>query len=150
MRTRRKSFRRGEALIVVACWVATAAGCAHPDEPPCFPVRGQVIRDAKPLHEAMIVFHPLFEPPHSFPKPVAYTDERGQFELQTFRYGDGAPAGQYAITIELRQPRAVGEEVIRDGRNLLPARFSRPETSDLRYTVVDGSNEVPPLVIPAR
>jgi hypothetical protein len=43
-----------------------------------------------------------------------------------------------------------GEELVRDGRNLLPARYSRPETSGLQYEVVVGENQVPPLALRSR
>ncbi len=108
------------------------------------------MRGGKPLAEAMVVFHPLEPKSRIHPKPMAYCDEQGRFQLMTYQAGDGAPAGRYAITVELRAPRPIGEEIVRDGPNTLPARYGRPETSPLALQVVEGDNEVPPLAIAER
>ena len=78
---------------------------------------------------------------------MSVCDAQGRFELTTYDARDGAPAGQYAITVELRQPQQRGEEMVRDGPNVLPPKYADASRSPLRYTVVEGRNEVPPLVI---
>ncbi len=130
--------------LVVACLLC---GCGAPRGPACYPVRGQVQQGGKPLAEALVAFYPLDAPPQPFPKPMAHTDGEGRFELMTFVTGDGAPPGRYAITVELRAPRQVGEEIVRDGPSLLPARYARPETSGLNAEVVAGENEIPSIVV---
>lgn len=129
---------------------AALAGCSRPAGPPCFPVRGTVIHDGKPLAEVMVVLHPLTPPTDPFPLPLGYTDGQGKFQLQTLNPGDGAPAGEYAITLELRELRRSGEEMTRDGKNLLPSRYATPKTTPLRVTVVEGPNEVPAIAVTDR
>jgi hypothetical protein len=113
-------------------------------------VRGTVTQDGKPLAEVMVVLHPFTPPTDPFPLPLGYTDEQGKFELQTLRPGDGAPAGEYAITLELRELRRSGEEMTRDGKNLLPSRYATLKTTPLRATVVEGPNDLPPIAVTAR
>lgn len=125
------------------------AGCGGQPGPVCHPVRGQVRWNGQPLAEALVIFHPPLGGP-AVSKPFAHTDSLGNFSLTTLQSGDGAPAGEYAITVELRELRLVGEEAVRDGGNLLPARYASPEESSLRHVVVEGENIVPPLEIPAR
>ena len=131
----------------VMAMAAVAGGCSRSSGPVCHPVRGQVLYQDRPLAEALVVFHPLSPPAADHPRPLAYTDAEGRFVLTTVQTRDGAPTGEYAICVEQRQPRLVGEETVRDGRNLLPARYCQPASSPLRYTVVAGQNEVPPLKI---
>lgn len=133
--------------LILAVWSVVAAGCSDPAAPRCHKVSGRVLLNDQPLAEALVVFHPLGVPPKEAPKPMAHTNEEGRFELTTLMSGDGAQVGEYAVTIELREPRTVGEEVVRDGPNLLPARYANPQFSELRYSVVAGKNEVPPLVL---
>lgn len=90
----------------------------------------------------MVVFHPLEAQVTEAMKPVAYTDDGGRFRLTTDSPGDGAPAGDYAITIVCREKTRTGVEKVK-GRNLLPSRYSKPETSGLRYRVQEGKNELP-------
>jgi hypothetical protein len=130
--------------------IALIAGCSGSIGPECYPVRGQVLRDGKPLAEAQVCFHPLDSAPPGVPRPQATTDEQGRFTLTTLRANDGAPEGKYRITVERRAPRQIGEELVRDGDNELPARYARPDASPLEFAVQPGENEVPPLVIEGR
>jgi hypothetical protein len=137
----------------VALWaglLAALGGCGTAAGPACNPVRGQVRWNGQPLAEAQVVFHPQAAGGQTFPKPIGTTDPQGNFALTTFQAHDGAPAGDFLITVELRDLRQVGEETVRDGRNLLPERFGRPQESGLRFTVAAGENVVPALEIPAR
>jgi hypothetical protein len=126
------------------------AGCSEESGPACFPVNGQVFYDNQPLAEAMIVFHPLDAESPDVPRPLAYTDNEGRFELTTLKPRDGAPAGDYAITVELRELKADGDEMVRDGPNLLPDRYRDPQTSGLQFSVVKGMNEMAPLELENR
>lgn len=124
---------------------AVLVGCSQPDGPTRYPVTGQVLYQGQPVAEARVVFHPQAEQEAELPKPQAETDADGRFRLTTLKPGDGALPGLYAITVELRQLRTIGEETVRDGRNLLPARYSDPAKSDLTYEVQPSANELPPL-----
>lgn len=130
---------------------ALLAGCGSQENlPPRFPVHGQVLQAGQPVAEAIVTLHPNAPSPDLRQRPIAYSDAQGRFSLTTFQTGDGAPAGEYAVTVELRAPRTVGEEVVRDGRNLLPDRYSKPESSKLTFSVTEGKNEIPPIDIPRR
>jgi hypothetical protein len=122
-----------------------ALGCGQPG-PVCHRTRGQVLFRDEPVAEAQVVFHPQ-HPIATDQKPVAFTDAQGRFELTTLQRNDGAPEGDYLITVELRDVRIVADEPVRDGPNLLPAKYADPKTTDLRYTVQRGENEIPPLIL---
>lgn len=127
-------------------------GCTHETGTVCFPVKGRILYDRKPLADAMVLFHPLDPDPEAvgLPKPLGYTDQDGEFELTTLKSRDGAPPGEYAITVELRELTQNGDEMVRDGKNLLPDRYRNPGTSKLRYEVVAGDNDVPTLELQSR
>ena len=129
--------------LVAGC--AGLAGCSNESLPKCHPVRGKVTLDGKPLAEAMIVFHPLEDDAPEISKPLAYSGQDGDFELTTLQPRDGAPPGQYAITVELRELKADGDQMVRDGRNLLPAIYGDPKTSGFRFLVEGEPNEVPAI-----
>jgi hypothetical protein len=101
----------------------------------------------RPVAEALIAFHPLDDQEGAGKRALAYTDAEGNFSLTVDKPGDGALPGRYVITVELRDLVQVGEELTRDGRHLLPAVYSRPETSPLSLQVAEGANEVPPLIL---
>lgn len=126
---------------VVVCFV----GCSGATGPVCVPVKGAVTFRNKPVSEAMVVLHRVGGDVEGHQKPMAYTDTLGQFVLTTHKHNDGAPLGEYVVTVELRAPRVIGEETVRDGQNVLPAKYATPETSGIKYTVVPGDNTIPPI-----
>jgi hypothetical protein len=137
------------AHAAVVLQTALVVGCT-PGGPIFYPVRGRVAVDGKPLGEALVVLHPLAGSAASSQRPVALTDSGGHFSLTTIRSGDGAPPGEYAITVELRAARMVGEELVRDGRNLLPLRYGRPDQSGLKCQVFAGDNELPVIELKSK
>lgn len=74
------------------------------------PTEGVVMKDGKPVANAMIVFHPVDQKTIEIPqgqkgieigKPTATTDKDGHFQLSTYLGNDGAPAGDYKVTVIL-------------------------------------------------
>jgi hypothetical protein len=143
------SMRYFPYLGMIAFLIAGTIGCG-PSRPTTYPVKGAVMHKGKPLAEAIVVFHPE-GPDHPQKTSLAtYTDAEGKFELTTSRLRDGALPGNYRVTVVLRAPRLVGEETVRDGRNLLPAKYAKPETSGFQYEVKPGDNDVPTFQIADR
>jgi hypothetical protein len=144
------SVRIDSVAMIWAFSLLIMAGCSEESGPACFPVHGRVFYDNQPLAEAMVVFHPLDAESPQVLRPLACTDQEGRFELTTLMPRDGAPAGDYAITVELRELKADGDEMVRDGPNLLPDRYRDPKTSGLQFSVVEGVNEMAPLELENR
>jgi hypothetical protein len=61
-----------------------------------------------PARGALVVFHPLDNPDRVAVKPRAVVGRDGTFSLFSYRVGDGAPAGTYAVTVVWQQPRFRG------------------------------------------
>ncbi len=152
--TQRPGHDRGgynRACAVIGCLLMlVAAGCGGEPLPKRYPVVGRVLVDGKPAADATVVFHPLVPVDVALPQPIGFTDAQGNFALTTIDSRDGAPPGDYAITVQWLAQRNTGEEVVRDGRSLLPPRYGSPEKSDLKFTVVDADNTVPTLELKSR
>ena len=116
--------------------------CAKaPNHPPVYPVKGRVLYEGKPAPGAVVILHPSTDEPAKASRPHARADANGEFELTTYRTGDGAPAGTYVVTLEWKQAGDHPEQ----GAELLPPGYGDPSTSKLRATVTPGPNE--PLVL---
>jgi hypothetical protein len=79
------------------------------------------------------------------PHPTAYADAAGRFDLSTYTPRDGAPAGEYAVTIVWwvsapAKDAQEGDDVI--ALNRLPSRYSDAKTSNLRAHIGEGPNEL--------
>jgi hypothetical protein len=77
-------------------------------------------------------------------------DEQGNFRLTTFREGDGAPAGEYRVTVVwyLARRSSPGEDPV--PVNHLPPQYASAETSQLRAVVNKGTNTIEPFRLVTR
>jgi hypothetical protein len=102
---------------------------------PTHQIVGKVTFDGKPVPGAYIVFRGVGKE-RRLPRADGYVEADGTYRLSTYTAFDGVPAGDYAITVELRKPLFTLEG--KRGPNLLPARYADSTTSGLTYTVKPG------------
>jgi len=109
-----------------------------------YPVHGQVlVGKNKPAKGAVVVFHAADEDDNDA-RPVATVDDKGEFVLTTYKNGDGAPVGEYHLTIIWPAPKRTPLD--REGGDLLRGRYADPVTSQISFTVEKASdNEVPTI-----
>jgi hypothetical protein len=95
---------------------------------------------------ALVVFHPV-DPAYEKRvggKPYANVKEDGTFALTTYGIGDGAPEGEYAVTIDWRVPAKEAKIAISisDGgpptQSKLNPKYSNPQQPVLKATVKKG------------
>lgn len=128
--------------VVLACLLGV--GCNGPRTAAVYPVTGTLTVSGTPAAKAMVAFHPLNEIASQPVLPVATTGPDGTFRLMTYVAGDGAPAGDYVVTVvwpDDSQPRDECEDVLRHDR--LGARYADPAKSPWHVTVGPGPNELP-------
>jgi hypothetical protein len=107
---------------------------------PTHPVHGKVFFEGTPAANAQVVFHLITNAGKNFTHAGdALVEPDGSFTLTTYTANDGAPLGEYAVTITNREP--MWDEQGKPGPNRLPAKYSRPQTSGLRVKVEEGTNE---------
>ena len=94
--------------LVWAGFVLIGVGCGAAGEPqvPIFPVKGTLYIDDKAFGPALLQLSP--EPPDpKIPVVNGYVKQDGKFELQTYKPGDGAPAGTFNVVLSA-DPMAPG------------------------------------------
>jgi hypothetical protein len=137
---------RGWLIMFVASCVLFAS-CSRSDRVAVSPVRGQVFAASnEPAAGALVVFHPVEADAEPTLRPVAYVDEEGNFELTTYEQGDGAPLGEYAITVEWREKPATPFSADKEGKDRLRGKYANPAASKLRFTVDGGAEHVVPVI----
>jgi hypothetical protein len=109
---------------------------------PTYTVSGKLTDGTKPVAHAQVVFHPLNGAADA-PKPRGRTDANGEFKLTTYDGNDGAPAGQYKVSVELWKTTSADA----GPSNHLPAKFADPEKSGLTATVNAGPTKLQPFVL---
>lgn len=137
--------RRLPTLAATFALLALVSGCGEsgPERVPVFPTEGKVIWNGQPVPGALVVLHP------SDGKPVsarAQTGKDGSFKISTYDTGDGAPLGDYVITVEWRKLIQKDGE-FKAGPNVLPPKYSQRNTSDLKVHIAEGTNVLDPITL---
>lgn len=127
--------------------VLSVAGCSAKKvegRRPVFPVHGKLLVNDQPAPGAMVVLHPVggsFDAEH----PIATVGPDGGFTLTTYAAGDGAPAGEYVVTAQWHL--SADKAAPGPWPNVIPQKYSKPESSDLRVQIAQGPTELQAILI---
>jgi hypothetical protein len=129
------------ASVPVAVLLTLMGGCQSRFKP-TYPARGQVFYEGKPAAGAKVMLFSLDDPKDPILRPMAEVDDQGSFNLNSYVQGDGAPAGAYAVTV-IWVPKGFHGDIQK--ANKLPARYSEPDTSELKITIEKKDNVLEPF-----
>jgi len=130
--------------------LAGLAGCGSSQDPnqlPVYPVKGQLAFRGKPATGAFVVLHPKSNTGSNVTPPRGQVREDGTFSLTTYRSDDGAPVGDYKVTVEYRELVKQKNGDFSRGPNLAPKQYGNPKTSPLTVRIAEGENALPPIVL---
>ena len=135
-------------VVVMLClpMLVSTGGCGKTmvaDDKPTeklVPVKGQATFDGKPMVNAMVTFHPVGSTGKS-KTPFGIVGADGAFSLGSYLPNDGAPAGEFAVTVTWTQPVNGTSSDDISAVELLPPKYQRPDSSGLKVKVVEGSAE---------
>ena len=99
-----------------------------------YPATGKISFNDKPLAGAQITLVPEDTKVPNSVRPSATSKDDGTFELGTYSHKDGAPEGTYKVTV-LHYPVVGSKDNPSPGRNDLPQKYAKAETTPLTYTV---------------
>jgi hypothetical protein len=130
--------------------LAVLAGCGSSQDPnqlPVYPVKGQLAFRGKPAAGAFVVLHPKAATNIKVVPPRGQVREDGTFSLTTYSANDGAPAGEYKVTVELHGIVKQANGDFSRGPNLVPKQYSNPKTSPLTVQIAEGENALSPILL---
>jgi hypothetical protein len=133
-------------VLTLALYVAACSKSSNLDEnrKPVHPVKGKVLVQGKPAKAAFVLFVPVNEPADApDPRPRAEADPDGSFALSTYGDKDGAPVGEYIVTVTW--PGGVLPDGREEPADKLLGRYDNVTKSKLRATVKEGQNDLPPF-----
>jgi len=130
--------RRTKWQVVACLALLLSAGCSrhHEDKfsrarPPVFKTTGRVIWNGEPAAGALVT---LQSQSHNL-AASGKTDAKGQFTLTTWRTGDGAVAGEHAVSIENVVIPGYTSDGLPIEINVMPQTYQDPKTSGLNATI---------------
>jgi hypothetical protein len=138
-------FRRLNSVIVLAgIGILSSVGCSKSENHvPVYPVVGAIKYQGQPIAGAFVSLHPK-SPTEGVPNPRASVEKDGSFTLSTFNGNDGAPEGEYIVTVQWYRPVRQGNDLV-GGPNVLPVKYASARTSDVKIRVAAGENRLQPI-----
>jgi hypothetical protein len=111
---------------------------------PTYPAKGKVALDGKPLAGATVALHKLTKDKDGKEKYTyvadGLSDANGEFPLATYTRGDGAPAGEFTVTV-VKTGRGYYDGEVPE-KSQIPAVYATPARSPLRVELKEGANEL--------
>jgi hypothetical protein len=104
-----------------------------------YPVRGQVFFKDEPAEGAVVTLTPSAGFDAKTPRPQGAVEKDGSFRLNTFDLHDGAPEGDYVVTIRW------GGKSGRPGPDRFRERYNDPKRPIQRVTIRAGDNNLEPI-----
>jgi hypothetical protein len=115
-----------------------------------YPVSGRVLVGGEPAAGARVVLYPVSQElkGSGMPTPAATTDDDGEFNLRSFGPEDGAPEGEYKVTVVWPEviPPNVNREMYQP-RDRLKGRYADSRSTPLTASVPRGGGEIPDLAL---
>jgi hypothetical protein len=150
----RPRFTSFHASLLATLGLATVIGCG-PRQARCYPVSGIVTVAGQPAHGAVVTLHPQSnDAALEKLRPHGTVGRDGRFELSCYGRGDGAPAGEYKVTIVWEVGDASPDnrhsedpESLPEAPDRLQGRYRAAETTPLRATIVKGENNLEPFAL---
>jgi hypothetical protein len=108
---------------------------------PTQPVNGKLTVDGKEEASATVTLHQYNATTEKYSAVAdGLTDEKGQFQLTTYGRFDGAPAGEYVVTVVKTGKGYANHEL--PAKSLLPEKYATPTTSSLKIIIKEGTNDL--------
>lgn len=139
---------RFAGLFAVSFILASLMGCggsSKPQNPTCYPVSGQLTYNGAPTKGAVIQLWPLPVDRNQWQKrkPSAQVAEDGSFRVWTYESNDGAPSGEYAVTLIWDSNGGDNPP----GMDAFQGRFANPDQPIAKVTVKTEPSEMPPIAL---
>ncbi len=137
-------------FLVISLLMLVASGCSGKSDGrvKVYPVSGKVSVRGTPAGGARVVFYPVSDELKKPGMPIPYgtTDDQGNFKLWSYDPDDGAPEGEYKISVVwLDVPLEKAKENPMGAKDRLSGTYSNPQTSKLTAKVEKGGGEIPPF-----
>jgi hypothetical protein len=139
-------------FVFLAGVLVLACGCKKDDgRIDVYPVSGKVLVSDAPAEGAKVVFYPVADElkQPGMPVPYAFTGADGSFRLRSYDPDDGAPAGEFNVSVlwpkTSAETESAGGEEDKESMDRLGNRYLDPNKSGLKVTIEEGGAELPPF-----
>ena len=130
--------------------LAMFSGCGGDGKLKVYVVKGQVLYNKEPLKGVDLAFHATNKSSDAGFPPHAKTDENGNFQLTTYLKDDGAPAGEFKVSIAFAAEVAGEDDGSDQTRKIIaqvPVKYHKKETTPFTVTIKPEANTLEPFAL---
>jgi hypothetical protein len=140
-------MRASFGVVCLSIGLVGCGGGADDGRVKVFPTQGKVSVSGRPAEGAKVTFYSAntHADGKKVPPPTGTADATGVFQLGTYKSADGAPPGEYKVTVVWLEPPPANAQGIFDLKDRLQGRYSSPEKTTLKAQIPDGGGEIPPF-----
>jgi hypothetical protein len=114
-------------LALGLCLMLCGCGKKQASRPAVHPVGGRLLVAGKPAANAEVVLYPVGGDETSLVRPHSVVEADGSYHLTTFATRDGAPVGDFAVTVVWPGPSPKGQVDDEPGPDRLQNRYADPK-----------------------
>ncbi|MGA2619741.1 MAG: hypothetical protein ABSF26_19185 [Thermoguttaceae bacterium] len=118
---------RQATLALGVCLMLSGCGSKPADRPAVHPVGGKLLVAGRPAANAEVVLYPIQGQGLSAVRPHATVEADGSYHLTTFATRDGAPAGNFAVTVVWPGPPGKNQGEDESGPDRLGRAYADPK-----------------------
>jgi hypothetical protein len=133
------------ALLALAATLPWAGCGSNRPSVPQFKIHGKVLSHGQPAAGAIVVLHPLDKTVASLYPPRGVAGKDGAFVVGSRMTDDGAPEGEYAVTVVWPEERDAKKQFENTPPDRLANRYNDAKNAKWRIRVSHGENALPPL-----
>lgn len=143
------SVRRWFSLVFAIAILSFVTGCFNSKltPPKTVPVSGSITYKGKPAPGVRVKFHPQFNIGKLEFIPYGETGPDGRYVLNTGLPGNGAPKGEYLVSLEMPYIDADPQDGLETELDRLKGAYSDPYKNEWTVILDEGENLLDPIQI---
>lgn len=142
IKTMKNALRCGVFLLMISPFLGCGGGSDHGVQ--LHSVTGVVLQGGQAVEGAVVALYRKDDLGSGIPVPKGVTNAAGAFAIRTFEPGDGAPVGEYAVTVRFAEEVETPDGQIVE-RDRFEGAYANPNKPVATVEVTSGSNRVPDI-----
>jgi hypothetical protein len=135
-------------LILILGMVLLGCGCGSKQDshrPKVHPVSGKIVVVGRPAVGAQVILYEKDQTGKNANRPHGKVGTDGVFHLTTFTTNDGAPDGEYALTVTWPSPPVKGQGEDEEGPDHFAKRYADYRRPAAQVKITSETSELAPL-----